>query len=84
MVSRKPKWGSTNQEISRYVYEKYIKRKFVKDTDQPDPLTLYKQNKTLPKPPEPKQETKKTAPQPKSVETKQKPVVVPEKRVQKQ
>ena len=31
-------------EVERYVYEKYIKRKYVTDLDHPDPLTVYKRN----------------------------------------
>lgn len=31
-------------EISRYVYQKYIKRKYVTELNQPDPLTAYKNN----------------------------------------
>ncbi len=31
-------------EVERYVYEKYIKRKYVTDLNCPDPLTAYKRN----------------------------------------
>lgn len=44
----KPKAGAELSDIARYVFEKYVKRKFVKDRDQPDPLTLYKQGKYSP------------------------------------
>ena len=44
---RKPKWGSTNHEIGRYVYDKYVKKKYVKDLGKPDPLTLYKQTGSI-------------------------------------
>ena len=42
--SRKPKSGATNMEVERFVYEKYIKRKYVTDLNCPDPLTAYKRN----------------------------------------
>jgi len=31
-------------EIGRYVYEKYIKKKYVKNVEELDPLTVYKNN----------------------------------------
>jgi hypothetical protein len=31
-------------EVERFVYEKYIKRKYVTDLNCPDPLTAYKRN----------------------------------------
>ena len=50
-LCRKPKWGSTNHEIGRYVYDKYVKKKYVKDASLPDPLTIYKKtgNVNVPK-----------------------------------
>ena len=40
---RKPKVGATLQEYNRYVYDKYIKKKFVKpNADQMHPLAKLK------------------------------------------
>lgn len=52
---RKPNAGADLNLIGRYVFEKYIKRKFVKDRNMPDPLTLYKQGHQLSKEPAHKQ-----------------------------
>jgi hypothetical protein len=38
---------SSSHEIGRFVYEKYIKKKFVKDSALPDPLTAHKQGSKL-------------------------------------
>ena len=46
---RKPKMGASLEQIGRYVFEKYVKRKFVKDSSVPDPLTASK-NGTYKKP----------------------------------
>ncbi len=41
--------GASPQEAQRYVYEKYIKKKFVKNHHELDPFTIYKNNNyTLP------------------------------------
>jgi hypothetical protein len=53
---RKPHASSDLSEIARYVFEKYIKRKFVKDRQLQDPLTLFKQGKFTPYKSETKQQ----------------------------
>ncbi len=39
---RKPRTGATLDEHNRYVYDKYMKKKFVADKNGIDPLTAYK------------------------------------------
>jgi hypothetical protein len=38
--------GASPEEIRRYVYDKYVKKKYVKDTDEEDPLSIYKKGPT--------------------------------------
>ena len=39
---RKPRMGAAQPELIKYASEKYVKRKYVKNTSEEDPLTRYK------------------------------------------
>lgn len=41
-ASKKPRWGATLDEHNRFVYDKYVRRKFVTDKISVDPLKAYK------------------------------------------
>lgn len=56
---RKPKWGASSQDIRIYVRDKYIKRKYVRDVNEPHPLTVYKKTGIIPAAKEEKKELQK-------------------------
>jgi hypothetical protein len=39
---RKPSQGASPEEIRRYVFEKYVKKRYVVDPTEEDPLSAYK------------------------------------------
>jgi hypothetical protein len=39
---RKPSQGASPEEIRRYVFEKYVKKRYVVDRTEEDPLSAYK------------------------------------------
>lgn len=45
---KKPKASASQQEVKRYSIDKYLKKKFVKDLNIPDPLTAFKKGIVVP------------------------------------
>lgn len=42
VTCRKPNQGASAEEIRRYVFEKYVKKRYVVDPTEDDPLSAYK------------------------------------------
>ena len=43
-ISRKPTQGASPEEIRRFVFEKYVKKRYVADAGEEDPLSVYRKD----------------------------------------